>query len=270
MIARMLAFLNPAAHPDRACADPVLADVAAAGQSASSGIRAKRALRRLAAAQSGVALTEFAFVAPLVLSMGMMGSETAYYTITHMQISQIAMQVADDASRVGETDVLNAREVTESDINSSLVGAEKAGASYNVYDQGRIIISSLQQNADGGQWIAWQRCRGAKVYDSSYGAAGEGATGTDFAGMGEAGSEITAAPGTAVMFVEIAYDYESLTPFNWLDGNEIVYTAAFNVRDQRDLGGNPGDPRDPDGDGLHQTTPASGVAACNVYSAARP
>ena len=60
------------------------------------------------------------------------------------------------------------------------------------------------------------------------------------------------------MFVEVAYTYESLTPFDWLDGEEIVYTAAFNVRDQRDL------------TGLYQTEPATGVAASNVYQADRP
>jgi len=215
-------------------------------------------IKALGKAQSGLALTEFAFVAPIFLSMGLMGSETAYYTITHMQVSQIAMQVADNASRVGETDVLQARKVYEDDINGSLVGAEKAGESFGIFEQGRVIISSLQQNADGGQWIAWQRCRGAKVFTSSYGLEGKGASGTSFAGMGESGREITASAGTAVMFVEVAYDYESLTPFDWLDGEQITYTAAFNVRDSRDL------------TGLYQTNPATGVADCDVYSADRP
>lgn len=228
-----------------------------AGETGAHG-RVNRFFKRLSKAQSGLALTEFAFTAPIVLSMGMMGSETAYYTITHMQISQIAMQVADNASRVGETDVLTARKVYEDDINSSLVGAEKAGDTINLFDRGRVIVSSLQQNAEGGQWIAWQRCRGAKQFVSSYGLEGRGATGTSFNGMGESGSEITASAGTAVMFVEVAYDYQALTPFDWLDGEEITYTAAFNVRDQRDL------------TGLYQTNPATGVANCNVYQAARP
>ena len=37
--------------------------------------------------------------------------------------------------------------------------------------------------------------------------------------MGETGREITASPGTAVIFVEISYDYDSLTPFDIFDGN---------------------------------------------------
>ena len=152
-----------------------------------------------------------------------------------MQVSQVAMQVADNVSRVGETDVLTARKVYESDVNESLVGAEKLGEQFGIFERGRVIISSLQVNADGGQWIAWQRCRGAKIYDSSYGEEGDGETGTSFPGMGDAGNVITASNGTAVMFVEISYNYDSLTPFDVYDGREIVYTAAFNIRDARDL-----------------------------------
>ncbi|MDP5104319.1 MAG: pilus assembly protein [Erythrobacter sp.] len=211
--------------------------------------------RRFARDQSGVAMIEFAFTAPLILGLGMMGTETAYFVITHMQVSQIAMQVADSTSRVGETDVLTARRVFDSDINESFVGAEKLGENINIFDRGRVIVSSLQQNADGGQWIAWQRCRGAKVHDSTFGEEGDGATGTGFPGMGETGREITAAQGTAVMFVEVSYDYRSLTPFDIFDAREISYTAAFNVRDSRDLSQ------------LHES---GAQALCDQYSADRP
>jgi len=220
--------------------------------------RACRLPRALARNNSGVAFVEFAFAAPLVLGMGMLGTETAFYVITHMQVSQVAMQIADNVSRVGEQDVLIARQVFESDINESFIGAERLGEQIDIFDQGRIIVSSLQQNADGGQWIAWQRCRGAKVHDSTFGVQGNGATGTTFPGMGEAGREITASPGTAVIFVEISYDYEALTPFDIFDGNAITYTAAFNIRDNRDL------------TGLFQRNPPAPVANCNIYSADRP
>ena len=217
-----------------------------------------RFANRLSEADSGLALTEFAFTAPIVLGMGMMGTEVAYFTITHMQVSQIAMQVADNASRVGETDILAGRQVYEDDINAALVGAEKAGERIDLFENGRVIVSSLQEYDEDGQWIAWQRCRGAFNHTSTYGVEGDGEEGTDFPGMGEAGSEITAATGTAVMFVEVAYQYEALTPFDWLDGEVMTYTAAFNVRDTRDL------------TGIFQTNPPTGVARCNVFSADRP
>lgn len=217
--------------------------------------RARRFARRLRGDTSGLALVEFAFAAPLVLGMGMLGTETAFLVITHLQVSQVAMQVADNASRVGEEDVLNARKVFERDIAATLIGAEKLGETIDIFEQGRVIISSLQQNAQGGQWIAWQRCRGAKNHVSSYGLQGEGSSGTSFPGMGVSGRYITASPGTAVMFVEVAYDFESPTPLDLFEGREIVYTAAFNVRDNRDL------------TRLYAGGP---VAGCSTYSAARP
>ncbi len=214
----------------------------------------RRLARQLGRNASGVAMVEFAFAAPLVLGMGMLGTDTAYLVITHMQVSQIAMQVADNASRVGEQDVLTARKVYESDINETFVGAEKLGENIGIFRQGRVIISSLQRNADGGQWIKWQRCRGAKNYDSTYGVQGAGATGTGFPGMGRPGSYITASNGTAVMFVEVAYDFRSITPMNIFNNQQIVYTAAFNVRDNRDL---------------NSLYSGGNVASCSTYSANR-
>lgn len=220
--------------------------------------RGAERLRNFMRDTSAVAMVEFAFTAPIVLGLGLLGTETAYFTITHMQISQIAMQVADNASRVGENDVLVSRKVYEDDINGTLVGAEKLGDNYDIYEQGRIIVSSLQVNDDGGQWIAWQRCRGAKEHDSSYGVEGDGEDGTGFPGMGEASNRITASSGTAVMFVEVSYTYEPITPFEFYGDTEIEYTAAFNVRDNRDL------------TQLYQTNPESPVADCDTYSEDRP
>lgn len=227
----------------------------------SSGKMLRRISRGLQLDRSGVAMIEFAFAFPLVLTLGMLGAETTYLVITHMQVSQIAVQVADNTSRIGTTNVLAARQIFERDVNEAFVGAERLGENIDVLGKGRVIISSLQQNTDGGQWVAWQRCRGAKVYTSGFGVEGDGDTGTDFPGMGRAGREITAPPGDAVMFVEVAYDYDALTPFTIFDGREITYTAAFNVRDPRDLIGGP------DNNGIHVGGPR---AECDEFSAARP
>jgi hypothetical protein len=215
-------------------------------------------LRSVGRDNSALAMVEFALTAPVLLSMGMLGTETAYYTITHMRVSQVAMQVADNASRVGEGSVLQNRRVFEDDITDVLIGAEKLGESFDIFENGRVIISSLQRNADGGQWIAWQRCRGAKQFVSRYGSEGTGASGTDFAGMGNPANPITASPGTAVMFVEISYTYEPITPFDLISNTELYYTGAFNVRDSRDL------------TRIHQRPDPVPVANCNVYSAGRP
>ncbi len=213
--------------------------------------KAKSLLPAVLRDRTALAMTEFALVAPIFLGVGVLGLDTANYVVTHMRVSQIALQVADNASRVGELDVLVSRRIFESDINDVFIGAQHYSSSLDIEQNGRIILSSLEQNDDDGQWVHWQRCFGDKEHDSSFGTAGDGATGTDFAGMGNAGSMITASPGDAVMFVEIAYDYNALSPFSLFDGEEMVYTGAFNVRDSRDLSQ------------VHQTNPASPVASCN-------
>lgn len=199
---------------------------------------------------SGIAMTEFAFAAPIFLTLGLVGSDTVNYVIVHMRISQVALHVADNASRIGEQDVLNARRIFERDINDLLTGAERYAKGLDLDANGRIILSSLEVNAEDGQWIHWQRCKGQKDHDSQYGVEGDGETGTDFPGMGEAGAEITATPGNAVMFVEVAYNYQPLGPLSTLEGEEITYTASFNVRDSRDL------------TQIYQTDPPAVVASC--------
>ncbi len=211
-------------------------------------------LSELRANTSGVALAEFAYTMPIVLSLGMMGAETANYAVTHMRISQVAMQVADNASRVGEAEVLQLKRVFESDILDVMIGADRLSGGLDVMQNGRVILSSLQENAEGGQEIRWQRCMGIANYTSSFGVEGDGETGTDFPGMGESGREITAAPGTAVMFVEVVFDYDGVTPFNdFITGDTIRYTSAFNIRDDRDL------------TQLYENTPAVQAATCDRF-----
>src|SRR3546814_2263761 len=72
------------------------------------------------------------------------------------------------------------------------------------------MLFRSERNAYGGQQIHWQRCYGDLDVASSYGEAGDGEEGTDFPGMGPDGAEVTAAAGTAVMFVEVYYDYQPL------------------------------------------------------------
>jgi len=133
-------------------------------------------------------------------------------------------RVTDNASRLGDQDVLTARKVFERDIAETLIGAEKLGQNLDFYDNAQVIISSLQRNVQGGQWLAWQRCRGSVQHTSSYGVEGNAATGTSFPGIGVPGRYITASQGTAVMFVEVAFDYGPITPIT------VMRTAALSTR----------------------------------------
>ncbi len=201
-----------------------------------------RALRRDTA---GMALIEFAYGMPVFLALGLGGMETANLAITRMRVSQLGMMVADNAARVGEDNGTSAKRLFESNINDVFEAVRIQGSTIDFANRGRVIVSSLQQNSAGGQWIAWQRCFGARPYISSYGLAGTGRTVTTFAGMGPAGAEIKAPPSNIVMFVEIAYDYKAIVePFAQglqyfglrVDNQVIRYKAAFIVRNSRTRG----------------------------------
>ena len=177
-------------------------------------------------------MTEFALGAPFLLMAGLWGVEMANYALVNMKISQLALQIADNASRVGDTSTLQNRKIYESDLNDLLFGAQlQAGKGLNLFDNGRVFISSVEVNGSG-QYIHWQRCRGAKKVTSSYG--NEGAKlGT--VGIGPTGAEVAAQPGDAVIFVQINYTYQPLITNKLITQRDIQAIASFTVRDSRDL-----------------------------------
>jgi hypothetical protein len=196
-------------------------------------------LRRLGSAvrrdDAGLALTEFALFLPILMIMMTGGLELASYVIATKRVGEIAALVADNASRMGDASVINNKPISEAEINDVFLGADLQAGRLNLASNARIILSSLQRNGEGGQWIAWQRCFGALNYPSSYGKQGDGKTGTALLGMGEPGHRVTAAPGTAVMVVEISYRYQRIIPLIEMPFRDVRETAAFNVRDSRDL-----------------------------------
>ncbi|WP_254605058.1 hypothetical protein [Sphingomonas bacterium] len=194
----------------------------------------------------------------MVLAAGMYGVETANLALVNLRISQIALNLADDAARVGVTP-LSTEQLREVDMNDVLQAARYQGSSIGLTNRGRVIISSLeniQQSYDAApvQRIHWQRCIGQKgsvladsAYNSSYGTATPVVTaGTDSTpanagtlqplGMGDPGSTVSAPPGSGVVFVEINYNYKPLIS-NYLIGttSRIHYVASFIVRDNRDF-----------------------------------
>jgi Flp pilus assembly protein TadG len=222
-----------------------------------------RKVRSLRHDASGLALTEFAITAPVILLLGLGGVEMANYVMANLRISQLAMSVADNAGRVRTS-------IDEGDISEVMIGALKLGEPLNFSANGRIILSDLEQrtttSGTGGrgavtadnpngyrQWIRWQRCAGALSVTSSYGvplnsaggqvtniddttnpdhAAVEGASKID--GMGDPTNQISASPGMAVMVVEVVYNYQPVIPSDIISSllgqPQIRRVVAFSVR----------------------------------------
>lgn len=200
--------------------------------------------RRLRDNRSGIALVEFAMALPPLLTLGLAGMETAWFMLAHLKISNMAMLVADNASRVRDR-------IDEADVNELFTGALLAGESIEFQQNGRIILYSVEPNAaNTRQWIRWQRCIGNLNRAPSYGrpmrangttitngterTAPSAADASTMTQIGPAGNQIAAQSGTAVMVAEVVYNYQPLVSGNLLGPLQIRYTNAFNVRQRND------------------------------------
>ena len=192
---------------------------------------------RLKGCNSGNSLIEFALVLPVLTTMGMYGTEIAYMASVNMEVSQMAMSIADNSSRLGQTDNSGVTPtITEAGVNSILNGAVLEGADFNFAANGRIVLSSLELNpANNRQYIHWQRCKGSLAKTSEYGPTGTGLTGTTFQGMGKPGKVVTAGATTAVMFAEVTFQYQGLFGTMFTNNTTFHHEAAFLVRDDRNL-----------------------------------
>lgn len=210
--------------------------------------RLGRALRSIAKNQAGVSVVEFALSLPMVVALGMFGIEVANMASTRMQISQIALAVADNASRLGQTDNSGGAPpmVDESDIAAVMFGALQQGSALDFESRGRVVLSSFERrdgatepwdedddvDADDDNFIHWQRCAGDLDRDSRYGDAGDVLA----SGIGKEGLTVTS-HSQAVMFAEVFYEYQPIFAGMLLDGLTFRQEAALIVRDDRTLTG---------------------------------
>jgi hypothetical protein len=212
-------------------------------------------LRTLRSDSSGVTAVEFALVLPLLVFMALGGLEIANMAVVHMRINQIAVSLADNASRMKQSSTNGSPHFREVDANEALKAAEEQGDDLKLLQNGRVILSSLEMNASGGQWIHWQRCSGQKTaYASAYGTQGTGITGTAFAGMGPTGNKVTAESGAAIMVAEVVYVYKPLVIDKIFDTLTIRKYSAMYVRDDRDLTGTP--------TGIYNPSPTATASTC--------
>lgn len=196
---------------------------------------------RLSGDRSGVALLEFAFGLPILLVLSLTGAELTNYIITRMRVSQIALHLADNAARIGSGSQLQAKTISEADINDLLIGAGLQAGELKLFDNGRVTISSLEPTANpntaGTYRIRWQRCRGAKLGRAlSYGVAGQ-ATGLNMTGMGPSTRQAIAPEGGVTMFVEVYYEYQPLVKSSLAPSTAMTEIASMMVRDRRDTVG---------------------------------
>lgn len=201
--------------------------------------RIRSMLHGLRSDTRGVSTLEFALILPLFIGLGLTGIEMAYMSTVNMQVSQTAISLADNASRLGQTDNSSVTPtVTEADVDSILSGAIRQGETYDLATNGRIILSSLEyDDTTGLQYIHWQRCQGDLDRASIYGDDGDnnGLGSIEIEGVGKDDNLITAAPGSAVMVAEIYYEYNGIVRGTLGESANFREEAIFAIRDDRNL-----------------------------------
>ncbi len=196
-------------------------------------------LRRLRRDTSGVAVIEYAFTAPIFLTLFLSGAEITNFTIAKLRVGQLALHVADNGSRVGSDSILALKQISEAQINDLLIGASLQAGSLDLKTHGRVILYSLEPMASPNQskfYVHWRRCFGDRAYDGSY-PQGQ----TNLTAIGPAGKQVDAVPpGGGVMYVEVEYEYKPLISARLVPTRVMRDTAAMVVRDERDFNGGVG------------------------------
>ncbi len=170
------------------------------------------------------------------MALGFGGAETAFYVQMNQKVSQVSLATSDHVTRLGEVGVLQTKRVYEADIVDIVEGAKRQMNVTDFDTSARIIISSVEWSPSGSPYIHWQRCGGGLAHPSGYGVEGDGLNDTRYAdGFGPVGRKVKPVPGSALIFVEMAFKYNSLFPIAPYEGQTIVKTASLNVRDNRDL-----------------------------------
>jgi Flp pilus assembly protein TadG len=215
-------------------------------------------LARLRGETSGLALMEFAFSLPILLMMSLTGAELTNYITTRMRVSQVALQLSDNAARMGVGSQITAKSIREIDVNDIFTGAQLQAGELDLKNRSRIILSDLEPvanpNTTNKYKIGWQRCYGSRTeHTSTYGTAGQ----TNLSGIGPAGNQAVAQPDNATMFVEVYYVYKPLIGLGGLAPSPtMTEIASMAVRDRRDLSTGTGHP-----DGIYNTENAP-VSSC--------
>ena len=185
-----------------------------------------RGLRRITRDISGVAILEFALIAPVFLVTLLFGLEIVMFALAQSQVSRIANSTADLAARYRAS-------IDEADVQQLFLGARLSAEGIDFAANGRLLLSSITRNqSNNGHWIRWQRCEGALDQNSELGRQGDGQTDTAIASV----DGLTLNAGDNIMVAEAVFEYQPfIYPEAVFDGifgsRRIAYRSAYMARE---------------------------------------
>lgn len=187
---------------------------------------------------SGVALIEFALALPLMMIVIFYGLEVTWLSINQLKLSQVALNAADNASRMGETHPsVSEKQLDESDILGVFQAADSFAKNMELFQRGRMNMYSIQADSKGVPYSAWSRCKGKLRGNPQIGDSNPLAD-----GVGPDGSKVKPTTDTPIMYVEVFYQYKPLMGNMFMDEVILKQTATYTVRDKRVNGKAPTNP----------------------------
>lgn len=173
-------------------------------------------LNRFRQSQRGIAATEFALAAPMLIMLCLGSYEFARNTIFQLKLEKVAFTVADIVSQQ--------ESITNAQISDTLNAASQIMQPFTFDNLGIIYVSSAYRATGSANTnVIWQRSGGGTAVDSSQvGSAGITAT---------LPNGLTLNQGNNVIVVEVYYHYEPVFRLGFLPATMTMYkTTVFKPR----------------------------------------
>lgn len=170
-------------------------------------------LRRFRRDSRGIAMIEFAFALPILITMTFGTVELSRYVLLHQKLDRIAMSIADLTAQ--------SEELAETDVANIFAAISHIGQPFDVTDSGLVILTSVSRS---GNEIAvdWQRfSNGAVVETSRIGQPGQAATLPD---------GLLLLDGDNVIVAEVFYDFAPMLTGSLLGTQQLYHSAFFRPR----------------------------------------
>ena len=167
----------------------------------------------------------------------MFGLETANLTLTSLRVSQAALNLSDNASRMGQA-IANStsRTVYESDVNQMLTGLGLQAGDIEILERGRVILSSWSATVMVASGSTGSGARGRPIISPTMVPKTPGQPALPLLEWAKPGMRSRHQTEPQSCLSKIIYEHEPLFGDLFYQNKIIRHEAVFNIRDNRNLG----------------------------------
>ncbi len=171
-------------------------------------------LKRFLKDRGGATLVEFAFVAPILVTMIIGGFEISRYVLLQQKLNGVSASMAD---LVAQAETLSAAE-----LSSLFTSVDFLTKPFELGSDGVVIVSSIGAVDGGAPTVFWQRNGGGSLSkNSEFGAEGDNAT---------LPTGFVIRSGESLIVAEVYYNFTPLLGEKFVSSKEIYHRAFLRPR----------------------------------------